>query len=324
VKKVAILMATYNGEDYIEKQLKSIQSQTFHNWELFVRDDNSSDSTIDIIEKFVSEDKRIHLINSNSPYHGAFINFHYLINEMRKKDLFDFYYFADQDDIWDIRKLELMNHAFNNKGIPELIYSDMTIIDENDEVLIESNHQDRGIVLPNKTQLYFTHSYIWGCATAFNKELFQLVPKIDIEENIGITSILSHDNFFAKFALEYGKVTYLDECLIMYRRHLNNVSKISKSTVGIKDAIKGIFTEFSKMVALHANGYSQTLFMIDHARKNGLEKKELNNIESVIRQGGLKSVAFLRKNNVKKNQFLKTTFMYFILLTGRYKKYLKY
>ena len=88
--------------------------------------------------------------------------------------------------------------------------------------------------------------------------------------------------------------------------------------------MKGLFTEFYKISALHANGYSQTLFMIDHARKNGLEKRELNDIEFIIRQGGLKSFVFLRKKNVKKNQFLKTALMYFILLTGLYKRYLKY
>lgn len=324
IKKVAILMTTYNGEQYIQKQIESIQSQSFTNWELFIRDDNSNDSTVKIIERFISEDSRIHLIHANTQFHGAFVNFHYLINEMREYNFFDFYYFSDQDDMWDTKKLELMNQAFNNSGLPELIYSDMTIIDENDEITIESNHQNRGITLPNKIQLYFTHSYIWGCATAFNRMLFELIPKINIEENIDIVSILSHDNFFAKFALEFGKVTYLDKPLIRYRRHGNNVSQISKSKVGLTDIVRGIFTDYPNKVKLHANGYSQTLFMINFARENGLEKKELNEIEEVLRKGGFKAVNFLWKNNIKKGQFFKTVLMYFILLSKSYKKYLKY
>lgn len=321
-KKVAILMASYNGENYIEKQINSIIDQTYQDWELFIRDDGSIDSTVQIIENFVARDQRIHLIKSDSDYHGAFVNFHYLINGMKDAPLFDYYYYCDQDDIWMKNKIEVMNSSFNKEGIPELIYSDMAIIDGNDNIIVPSNNADRSIELPNNKQLYFTHSYIWGCAVAFNQELFELVPKVNINSDIKIINILSHDNYYAKFALEYGKVTYLNQPLIKYRRHFNNVSVISKAKVGLKDIIKMALTDYLKIVELHANGYIQTLYMIRIAREIGLENNKLNDIEKVIRSGGWKAVSYLIKNRIKKNQPSKTFIFYLIFLTGIYKKYL--
>ena len=50
--KIAILMATYNGELFLNEQLDSIKKQTYKNWELWVSDDGSSDNTLDILKKF--------------------------------------------------------------------------------------------------------------------------------------------------------------------------------------------------------------------------------------------------------------------------------
>ena len=63
---VAILMATYNGEEYIETQLLSILSQSYTNWKLFINDDGSTDNTIKIIKKiFVNMEDKV-FISSNT------------------------------------------------------------------------------------------------------------------------------------------------------------------------------------------------------------------------------------------------------------------
>ena len=49
---VAICMATYNGEKFLSGQINSILKQTYQNWTLFVRDDNSTDNTMSILRKF--------------------------------------------------------------------------------------------------------------------------------------------------------------------------------------------------------------------------------------------------------------------------------
>ena len=70
---VAILMATYNGEEYIETQLLSILSQSYTNWKLFINDDGSTDNTIKIIKKiFVNMEDKV-FISSNTSGGGAWI-----------------------------------------------------------------------------------------------------------------------------------------------------------------------------------------------------------------------------------------------------------
>ena len=63
--KIEILMATYNGEKYIEDQINSIINQTYKNWTLLIRDDGSKDKTLDIIKKYEKVDKRIILLRDN-------------------------------------------------------------------------------------------------------------------------------------------------------------------------------------------------------------------------------------------------------------------
>ena len=63
--KVNILLSTYNGEQYLKEQVESIQQQTYQNWQLFIRDDGSSDGTVAVIRGLVAQDPRIHFINEN-------------------------------------------------------------------------------------------------------------------------------------------------------------------------------------------------------------------------------------------------------------------
>ncbi|MFT9273881.1 MAG: glycosyltransferase, partial [Liquorilactobacillus nagelii] len=73
--KVAIMMATYNGQKYLDKQIDSILDQTYHNWELFISDDKSKDETLEILKKYQKKDSRIKKIIVNNGVHGSFTNF---------------------------------------------------------------------------------------------------------------------------------------------------------------------------------------------------------------------------------------------------------
>lgn len=54
-KQVAICVSTYNGEKYIEEQLKSLLDQTYPNIKIYVRDDSSSDNTKKILQKYADK-----------------------------------------------------------------------------------------------------------------------------------------------------------------------------------------------------------------------------------------------------------------------------
>ena len=104
--KCLILMASYNGEKYIRKQIDSILRQTYSNFDLLIRDDNSSDSTVSIIRDIMKTDSRVSLIENNTDLHSAYHNFHELIIKAKSMQPYDYYFFSDQDDIWVDTKLE--------------------------------------------------------------------------------------------------------------------------------------------------------------------------------------------------------------------------
>ena len=102
---VLILMTAYNGERFLRAQIDSILSQTYKNWMLFVQDDGSSDGTNVILAEYAAKDARICLYKNEGP-HGAYLNFHSLVNKARNAEAFDYYMFADHDDVWLPGKIE--------------------------------------------------------------------------------------------------------------------------------------------------------------------------------------------------------------------------
>ena len=105
---LAILMATYNGEEFIREQINSILNQTYKNWKLIIHDDGSTDNTVDIIKEYTKKyPNKIILIEDNIKCNGAKENFSHLIKIAYKNFNFDYILFSDQDDIWLPNKIEV-------------------------------------------------------------------------------------------------------------------------------------------------------------------------------------------------------------------------
>ena len=94
--KVNIVLSTYNGEKFLSEQIESIQAQTFTDWQLLIRDDGSTDKTLDIITAYTLKDERIHWIDEDERKNLGVINSFY---KLIKHDVADYYFFCDQDDV---------------------------------------------------------------------------------------------------------------------------------------------------------------------------------------------------------------------------------
>ena len=130
-------MSTYNGREFIAQQIQSIQKQTFENWNLLIRDDGSSDETPKIIADFAKSDARIRFINADKRENfGVIKNFYTLL----KYEKADYYFFSDQDDVWQPQKLELTLASVEkeNNQIPLMVYTDLTVVDRDLQVLHDS------------------------------------------------------------------------------------------------------------------------------------------------------------------------------------------
>jgi len=234
--KIAILLSTFNGELFLGKQIDSILEQDFKNWELFVRDDGSKDSTINIIKKYSKENENVHFIEDSKRL-GAAQSFLHLLQIVDAT----YYMFCDQDDIWYKNKISTVFKIIKNAEIegefPTLVFSDATVVDQ-DLKIIDSSFWHYNKIPPNlllsNPDYINVYNAAPGCTMIFNNKLRRLV-------NFQSKTILMHDWYLMILALQYGKVHFSEEPLLMYRQHINNV-------VGAKKI--SILNRFLKVLAL--------------------------------------------------------------------------
>ena len=217
-KKVAILMASFDGEKYIKEQIDSILNQTYKNIDIYISDDNSTDNTINIIKEYVNNNNNIKYLQNDCENSGAKNNF---ANVFDKVNGYDYYMFCDQDDFWYENKVEhIIEKAKELEKNEEfiLIYNDLCITDSKLEVKEKSLINKEHKYLPKSKVFnhFLVQAYFPGCAMTFNDKLKQKVKNIaDCAE--------MHDWWVALIAAYYGNIFFLNEPLQLYRQHENNV-----------------------------------------------------------------------------------------------------
>lgn len=205
MKKISVCMATYNGEKYIREQLNSILNQTITVDEIIVSDDNSTDLTVKIIEEL--NDSRVKIIYNKSK--GFVSNFENALENSTG----DYIFLADQDDIWDEKKVEIVIPFFREY---DLINHDSYIVDKNGEKLIEDSYfeimKSRKGIIKNIVR----NTYL-GCCMAFKREVLKKALKFSSKN-------VAHDIWIGIVAEKFGKTFFLEEKLLKYRRHGDNAS----------------------------------------------------------------------------------------------------
>ena len=322
-KSVLILMTTYNGAEYIKEQIESIINQSNSNWTLIIRDDGSKDGTVKIIKKTCVNPSRINFIENSSERHGAYLNFWSLVHYAKMQKDYDYYFFSDQDDVWLPDKIESMIGFDKEQGkneVPRLIYADMQVIDRTGNLVYESLNSIMGIGEMTGVSLFFTHGFLWGCDILLNKALFDIVPPLPLDNSY--IDIMSHDNYFGKFALLFGEIKYFQKVCIQHRRHGKNETGSYQIKMTFFSALKQALTRWNELAKTHARVYTQTLITISQIESAGLANKNTQEIKEAIERGGLKGILILKKCKVKRKQKVRTLGIYLIMLTKKYKMYM--
>jgi glycosyltransferase involved in cell wall biosynthesis len=209
---ISVCIATYNGEKYIKIQIDSILKLLDINDEIIISDDGSNDNTVKIIRSY--SDNRIKLFEKQK-FRSPIFNFE---NALRKASG-DYIVLADQDDIWQNNKIEVIKEYLNNY---DLVLSDANIIDsEGNEIyksFYEINGSKQGLI-----KNIIKNSYL-GCAMAFNRKI--LNKALPFPKDIPM-----HDWWLGLIGEIYGKIYFIDDKLISYRRHENNVSPTGEKSI---------------------------------------------------------------------------------------------
>lgn len=207
---ISVAMATYNGEKYIKEQLDSILHQLGKNDELVISDDGSTDGTLSILASY--SDSRIKIFKG--PGLGVKQNFANAIEKCNGRYIF----LADQDDIWIDDKVNKILRVFEKEKCSCVIHDAIVFNSNNGEIITDSFYKlrkSKNGVIKN----IWKNSYI-GCCMAFDSKMKNKILPIpnDIE---------MHDQWIGLLNDKYGKNIFIDDKLLKYRRHNDNVSSLS-------------------------------------------------------------------------------------------------
>lgn len=305
--KIAILMATYNGEKYLEEQIKSIINQTYNNFILYIRDDNSTDNTIEIINKYkkMYSDKII-IVKDKKNTRGACQNFITLLENVSKIKEHNLFMFCDQDDVWNNDKIEITIEKYNNlekKDIPILIHTDLTVVDSTLNTISQSFINYSNLNSNAQTfNKYLVQNNVTGCTVLINRELVDLV-KFDYTKQI-----IMHDWYFALLASALGKVIFINESTMKYRQHTSNVLGAKK----IK-GIKGLYNKLIKNNTIKKE-LQKTFEQAEYIKEtcyNLLDsdtQKTLNDFLKIKKANKFKKIYLIIKNKFYKQSLIRTIF----------------
>lgn len=246
-EKILILLATHNGEEYLLQQLESISAQSISEWDLYIRDDSSTDQSLEILNKWISSEKNNNIFiekSSGSHTEGALMNFSKLAEWAIKSDA-RFYCFCDQDDYWHPDKLKIMREQLRSLEIvygnntPILLHSDLRVVDEHMNMISPSFMHFQGLPDPKQHsyQRMLIQNNVTGCASMFNRSLLKFATPLP-------STIPVHDWWFALCAESTGYVKFLDQQLVDYRQHGKNLF----GARAIEDAKNPLHRHFYKVI----------------------------------------------------------------------------
>lgn len=205
---VSIITPSYNTAEYIAKTIRSVQDQTYKNWEMIIVDDCSTDNTDDVVREYLLDTRIKYLKNEKNS--GAAISRNYALREAKGRWIA----FLDSDDLWvpeklekQIRYMEANNYAFS--------FTDYRICLNG----VWMPYICTGPDVVNKRRMY-NYCYFSTITVMYDQEKIGLIQIADLRKN----------NDYAMWLqiIEKSKAYRLPECLSYYIKHDSSISSGSK------------------------------------------------------------------------------------------------
>jgi len=217
MKPILILMATYNGGTFIDEQLASLRAQSYADWRLWIRDDGSTDGTVETIRRCAMQDERVRLIEPDGIRKGACGSFSSLLERFAPEA--DYLMFSDQDDVWLPNKIEItltrmqeMEACFGIET-PLLVHADLLVTDHKLNIIAPSLWRYQGLN-PDVKRLsrLMVQNNVTGCTIMVNRALAVLASPVP-------SQAIMHDWWLAVVAAEFGKIGHVSQPTMLYRQH---------------------------------------------------------------------------------------------------------
>ena len=212
--KISVALCTYNGERFLAAQLASIQQQSRLPDELICCDDQSTDQSVAILRRFAARASFPVTIVENVTTLGSTENF---VQALRLCSG-DLIALCDQDDLWYVNRLERSEQGLQAHPEAGLVFSDATVIDEQDRPSQRTLWQRIGFTPQHQRDLQLgrytllaKHRFVTGATVMVRATLR--------EHCLPIPPGFIHDEWIAMIAAAFSELRAIDEPLISYRIH---------------------------------------------------------------------------------------------------------
>ena len=221
---VAVLMSTYNGEKYLKEQIDSILAQIDVDVTLYIRDDGSADNTENIIREYMQMNNNIVFYKDGKNLRPGASFLKLLCNVVKNRKPYDYYAFADQDDIWLEEKLIA--------GIDKIKDIDGTALYCSNQIIYRNGKRE-GMRFEGMQDLsligHLTKNDISGCTMVMNHALAeQVVTRRKPSKKF--LDLRCHDTWIIMCAIILGYIVYDENSYILYRIHEENVVGVKERT----------------------------------------------------------------------------------------------
>ena len=268
-RKVAILLSTYNGGQYIKKQLDSIVHQEGVDVHLFVRDDESTDDTLKCVEALPVSKVTLYK-GSNIGWRRSF--FWLLMNTPIAE--YDYFALADQDDIWDLDKISIAIN-FLEDAQATLYYSNLRMMDNLE--IIHDNKMDVDYMGSKGGIESFFDGNVMGATMVGTISFLNLIRRHLV---IIADYIDSHDAFLFAASNFLGKTVYDSDPHINFRRHNNNATGFLVGANQLKPSIIDRYRRYKKSPK---NMYSTRAKMLLDSFYDLLDESQIYFLRDVVK-----------------------------------------
>ncbi|CAN7722797.1 glycosyltransferase family 2 protein [Paenibacillus sp. LjRoot153] len=252
--KVAVLLSTYNGGKYLPEFLKSLSKQTVQGYKLFIRDDGSTDETLEIIQAYMAENQQVEIVSAAGNV-GVIRSFSLLLEHALEWSSFEYFLFADQDDVWLPHKIEIslslmMRMESLHCKQPILVHSDLVVVDKQLTQLNSSFWRYQNLN-PQYCQLnrLLVQNIITGCTMIINLPLAKLGVPFP-------RGVIMHDWWLGLVAAVFGEISYIAEPTMLYRQH--DINSVGAKKFNILFAFQRMFAPI-----IFSKNYKQAQCIVD-------------------------------------------------------------
>jgi glycosyltransferase involved in cell wall biosynthesis len=212
---VSVVMAVHNGHQFLSTQVTSLLADLQPQDEIIVVDDASTDGSHEWLVSLGEPRVRLHRNMTNQGVRRSF-------EKGLRLSTNDIVFLCDQDDDWLPGKRAAFVDAFNRDPDCVVVISDAQLIDGDSRMFANSFMRTRGGFRRGFWANFYRNRYL-GCAMAVRRRLLSAALPIP-------TYVPMHDMWLGMLGCLLGRVVYLPEPWLRYRRHASNVSPSSRQS----------------------------------------------------------------------------------------------